>query len=329
MVLIFITAITSVQSKGYLIVSKILSFINKRVLFVANFAIFMLCYLSNIGHASQPHPWQIGFQTAASETMEDIVWFNNFTLIIITIITLFVLGLLVVCMVRFNQKSNTEPTLTTHNTLLEVIWTVVPVLILVIIAIPSFRILYKGLEIPEYDMTVKAVGYQWYWGYEYVDEGMEDVVIDSLMLSDEEREDRKQLLNLTDKEVPRLLAADYNMVVPVDTTVRVQVTAADVIHSFAMPAFGIKIDAIPGRLNETWFNATSTGLYFGQCSELCGRDHAFMPIAIQVVTKEQYRIWSEAAKTDIDEANQLLARLIVENNVSIRTNDLQIEVAKR
>ena len=146
--------------------------------------------MTGLGFASQPTPWQIGLQPAASDVMEDIVWFNTFTLVIITIITLFVLGLLLVCIVRFNQRANPEPRTTTHNTMLEVIWTVVPVLILVIIAIPSFRILYKGLEIPDYDMTIKAVGYQWYWGYEYVDEGMEDVIFDSLILSDEERNER-------------------------------------------------------------------------------------------------------------------------------------------
>ena len=309
--------------------TNLLRFIKNKLLLVAGIASTLLIQLTGFGFASQPTPWQIGLQPAASEVMEDIAWFNTFTLVIITIITLFVLGLLVICIVRFNKNVNTEPTTTSHNTLLEVMWTVVPVLILVIIAIPSFRILYQGLEIPKYDMTVKAVGYQWYWGYEYVDEGMEDVIIDSLMLSDEERMERMRTQNLTEHDVPRLLATDYNMVVPVDTTVRVQVTAADVIHSFAMPAFGLKIDAIPGRLNETWFRAKSTGLYYGQCSELCGRDHAFMPITIQVVSKSQYREWAELAKSDIDEANQLLAGLLNQSKLAEEINLVEFEVAKR
>ena len=308
---------------------SLLKFVYYKFLSVVGITSILLIQLCEIGFASQPTPWQIGLQPAASEVMDEIVWFNSFTLVIITIITLFVLGLLVICMVRFNHKKNPEPTTTSHNTLLEVVWTVVPVLILVVIAIPSFRILYNGLEIPEYDMTVKAVGYQWYWGYEYVDEGMEDVIFDSLMLSEDEVNERIQTQNMTAQEVPLLLATDYNMVVPVDTTVRVQVTAADVIHSFAVPAFGVKIDAIPGRLNETWFRANSTGLYFGQCSELCGRDHAFMPIAVQVVTKSQYQVWAEAAKTDIDEANLLLTQLVGQNDVAEKTSKVNLEVANR
>lgn len=308
---------------------NLLWYCNQKFYGVAGIAVAILILMTGLGFANQPTPWQIGLQPAGSEVMEDIAWFNTFTLVIITIITLFVLGLLLYCIVRFNQRANTVPRTTSHNTMLEVMWTVIPVLILVIIAIPSFRILYKGLEIPDYDMTIKAVGYQWYWGYEYVDEGMEDVVFDSLMLNDDERRERMQSQNLTELEVPRLLATDYNMVVPVDTTVRVQVTAADVIHSFALPAFGLKMDAIPGRLNETWFKAKSTGLYFGQCSELCGRDHAFMPITIQVVTKEQYRDWAEVAKTDIDEANELLAGLIEDKTLADMIFGTEIEVANR
>ncbi|WP_310621095.1 cytochrome c oxidase subunit II [Flexibacterium corallicola] len=260
--------------------------------------------------ASQPTPWQLGFQTAATEVMEDIHWFNNFTLIIISAITLLVLVLLVYCIARFNSRANPKASRTSHNVMIEVVWTVVPILLLVIISIPSFRLLFKQQIIPEYDMAVKATGYQWYWGYEYVDEGLEDIYFDSLMLSDEDRAEKMAEEGLSVAEVPRLLAADYNLVVPVDTTVLVQVTAADVIHSFAMPAFGVKVDAVPGRLNETWFNAQKTGMYYGQCSELCGQDHAFMPIAIQVVTKEQYAAWAEAAKNDIDDANALLASLV-------------------
>ena len=235
--------------------------------------------------AAQPEPWQLGFQKAASENMEMITDFNNFLLYIMTAITLFVLGLMVYVMVRFNAKANPNPSSTTHNTLVEVVWTVVPILILVVIAIPSFRLLYFQRDIPQAEVTVKAVGYQWYWGYEYPDHG--DFAFDSLMLNDEERGDQ-----------PRLLATDTAMVVPVDTTVRVIVTAADVLHAFALPAFGTKIDAVPGRLNETWFKAEKTGTYYGQCSELCGIRHAFMPIRIEVVSKEEFAAWVEEAKAE-------------------------------
>jgi cytochrome c oxidase subunit 2 len=247
--------------------------------------------------ASQPKDWQLGFQEAASENMTMITDFNNFLLVLMTAISVFVLGLMLYVMVRVNARANPEPSKTTHNTLVEVIWTVVPIVILVVIAIPSFRLLYFQREIPEADMTVKAVGYQWYWGYEYPDHG--DFAFDSLMLSDEERGDQ-----------PRLLATDTAMVVPVDTTVRVIVTAADVLHAFAMPAFGLKMDAVPGRLNETWFKAEKTGTYYGQCSELCGIRHAFMPIRIEVVSKADFALWVEEAQNEyaeIDNADAMVA----------------------
>jgi cytochrome c oxidase subunit 2 len=247
--------------------------------------------------AAQPKDWQITFQEAASENMTMIPDFNNFLLILMTAISVFVLGLMLYVMVRFNARANPEPSTTTHNTLVEVVWTVVPIVILVVIAIPSFRLLYFQRDIPEADMTVKAVGYQWYWGYEYPDHG--DFAFDSLMLSDEERGDQ-----------PRLLATDTAMVVPVDTTVRVIVTAADVLHAFAMPAFGLKMDAVPGRLNETWFKAEKTGTYYGQCSELCGIRHAFMPIRIEVVSKADFALWVEEAQNEyaeIDNADAMVA----------------------
>jgi cytochrome c oxidase subunit 2 len=202
-------------------------------------------------------------------------------------------------MLRFNAKANPTPSKTSHNTLIEVLWTVLPIVILVVIAVPSFRLLYFQRVIPEVEMTVKAVGYQWYWGYEYPDHG--DFAFDSLMLDDDERGDQ-----------PRLLATDTAMVVPVDTTIRVVVTGADVLHSFAMPAFGLKIDAIPGRLNETWFKANKTGTFYGQCSELCGIRHAFMPIRIEVVEKEAFASWVEKAQeeyAEIDSSNGQFAGL--------------------
>jgi cytochrome c oxidase subunit 2 len=199
--------------------------------------------------------------------------------VLITVITLFVLALLVYVVVKFNAKANPVPSKTTHNTLIEVAWTLIPVLILVGIAVPSFRLLFLQLDLPKADLTVKATGKQWYWSYSYPDNGKFE--FDSLMVADKQ---------------PRLLGVDNEMVVPVNKVIRVQTTGADVIHAFAVPAFGIKIDSIPGRLNETWFKATKTGTYYGQCSELCGKDHAFMPIAVRVVSDQEFAEWVEGAK---------------------------------
>ena len=231
----------------------------------------------------QPSPWQLGLQQSAAPTMDDIIWFHNLLLYIIIAITLFVLALLLIVIVKFNARSNPVPSKTTHNTLLEVMWTIIPVAILVVIAIPSFRILFVQLNLPPAEVTVKATGKQWYWSYSYPDAKFE---FDSLMLKENERK----------PDQPRLLAVDNEMVVPVNKVVRVQVIGADVIHAFAVPSFGIKIDAIPGRLNETWFKATREGVFYGQCSELCGKDHAFMPIAVRVVSEQAYTAWVAEAK---------------------------------
>ena len=227
----------------------------------------------------QPEPWEWHLQASGSPVMDNIVWFHDFLSVLIIVITLFVLALLVVVVVKFNAKANPVPSRTTHNTLIEVAWTLVPVLILVGISVPSFRLLFLELDVPKADMTIKATGKQWYWSYAYPDNGKFE--FDSLMAADKQ---------------PRLLGVDNEMVVPVNKVVRVQVTGADVIHAFAMPAFGVKIDAIPGRLNETWFKATKTGMYYGQCSELCGKDHAFMPIAVRVVSDQEFASWVETAK---------------------------------
>jgi len=234
--------------------------------------------------AGQPAPWELGFQKAATPVMESIHSFHNFLLIIITAITVFVLILLLVVIFRFNSRRNPTPSRTTHHTLLEVAWTIVPVLTLVIIAVPSFRLLFLQLHTPESDITIKATGKQWFWSYTYPDHG--GFEFDSVMLQDKDRK----------PDQPRLLAVDNDIVVPVNKNVRVQVIGADVIHAFAVPAFGIKVDAVPGRLNETWFRATREGVYYGQCSELCGKDHAFMPIAVRVVSDEAFNVWIEEAK---------------------------------
>src|ERR1700743_2963392 len=227
----------------------------------------------------QPAPWEYKLQGSVTEVMDYITWFHNWLFVLITIITLFVLALLVIVVVKFNAKANPVPSRTTHNTLIEVAWTLIPVLILVTVAIPSFRLLFLELDIPKADLTIKATGKQWYWSYAYPDNGKFE--FDSLMAQEKQ---------------PRLLGVDNEMVVPVNKVVRVQTTGADVIHSFAVPAFGIKIDAIPGRLNETWFQASKVGMYYGQCSELCGKDHAYMPIAVRVVTDQDFATWIEAAK---------------------------------
>jgi cytochrome c oxidase subunit 2 len=229
--------------------------------------------------AAQPQPWEMTLQPAASPVMENIISFHTLLVWIITIITLFVLALLVIVAVKFNAKANPVPSKTTHNTLIEVAWTLIPVLILVAIAVPSFRLLFQQLDIPKADLTVKATGKQWYWSYAYPDNGKFE--FDSLLAQDKQ---------------PRLLGVDNEMVVPVNKVIRVQTTGADVIHAFAVPSFGIKIDSIPGRLNETWFKATKVGMYYGQCSELCGKDHAFMPIAVRVVNDQEFASWVEAAK---------------------------------
>lgn len=272
--------------------------------------------------------WQLGFQASKTDVMDDITWFNSFTLVIVTVITLFVLGLLIVCMTKFSAKNNPVPSRTSHNTMIEVVWTVAPILILVIIAIPSFRLLYKQLDIPEYDMTVKAIGYQWYWGYEYTDEGMGELYYDSIMVAEDDRQAVADARGVSLKEVPRLLAVDYDLVIPVDTTVRLQVTSEDVIHAFAMPSFGVKIDAIPGRLNETWFHAREEGVFYGQCSELCGKDHAFMPISVRVVSQDQFQTWAAAAQEDLDTANeQLMASIAEAKKVAAKGELTEISVA--
>jgi len=241
----------------------------------------------------QPTPWALGLQQAASPVMADITSFHNFLLVIITAITVLVLVLLLTVMIRFNARANPTPSRTTHNALIEVIWTIVPVIILVAIAIPSFRLLFVELDTPKPDLTVKATGKQWYWSYDYPDNG--DFEFDSLIVQDKDLKPGE----------PRLLTVDNDMVVPVNKVVHVLVTGADVIHSFAVPSFGIKIDAIPGRLNDTWFKATSVGLYHGQCSELCGKDHAFMPITVKVVNDAEFAAWvaTEKKNAGLDRAS--------------------------
>ena len=234
--------------------------------------------------ADQPKDWQLGFQNPASDGMRDIVNFhNNLLLPIIIAISVFVLFLMLYACVRFRASANPNPSKRTHNVTVEILWTLIPCLILIVMAVPSFKILYKQDTIPKADLTIKAVGYQWYWGYEYPDE---NIIFDSYMI--EEKDLRA--------DQPRLLTVDHEVVVPVNKVVKVLITANDVLHAWALPAFGVKRDAVPGRINETWFKAEKEGTYYGQCSELCGIKHAFMPITVKVVSEEDYQEWLSEAR---------------------------------
>jgi cytochrome c oxidase subunit II len=245
-------------------------------------------------------PQQVDFMPAATEHMQDIIDFHNLLLVIITVITVFVLGLLLWVMVRYNARANPKPATWSHNTLIEVVWTIIPIVILGFIAVPSIRLLYKGETIPaQVDLTVKAIGHQWYWSYEYPDQG--GLTFDANMLSDDDAKKAGE---------PRLLGVDNRVVVPVGKTVRMIITSTDVIHAWTIPAFGAKIDAVPGKLNETWFKAEREGVFYGQCSELCGSRHSFMPIAVEVVSQERFDQWVAEAKTKFaaaDSANTALA----------------------
>lgn len=271
--------------------------------------------------AAQPIDAGLWHQPAASKKMEDIIWFDVYTFWFITPITIFVLLLLFWVMVRYNAKANPVPSKNSHNTTIEVIWTVAPIAILIAIALPSFELLDSQFEPGEEPgLTIKATGQQWYWEYEYQDGS--EIEFSSNMLEEDDREDEGK----TDKAAyPRLLAVDNEVVVPVNTMIRVLVTAEaeGVIHNFAMPAFGLKMDAIPGRVNETWFKATKEGMYYGQCSELCGIRHAYMPIAINVVSQEKYDVWlTTATHEDVEDANeQLRASIEAEKSVQLAENN--------
>jgi cytochrome c oxidase subunit II len=267
--------------------------------------------------AAQPVDWQMRFQPAATDIMRQITWFEEYTLWFIIPITLLVLALLAWVILKYRASVNPNPSRTSHNTVIEVIWTIAPVVVLLFIAVPSFQLLTAQYTPPEEaKLTIKATGNQWNWDYEYQVE--EPLSFNAAILQDDDRASAGK----EDRAVyPRLLAVDNEVVVPVNTMVRVLVTASDVLHAFAMPAFGIKTDAVPGRINEVWFNATKEGLYYGQCSELCGKDHAFMPIAVRVVSEQQYETWLAAARTDLPGANKaLMAQVDGTNKVASAGN---------
>ena len=250
------------------------------------FAYTLLLLLPGSVLANQPKDWQLGFQKSASQGMSDIVWFHDYMLLpVITAIMVFVLFLIGYACIRFRASRNKEASTTSHNTTIEVLWTLIPCLILVVLAVPSFKVLYSQDEIPKVDVTIKATGYQWYWGYEYPDE---NIIFDSYMIDEKDLKENQ----------PRLLTVDNEIYVPVNKVIKVMITANDVLHAWALPSFGVKRDAIPGRINETWFKADKTGTYYGQCSELCGIKHAFMPITVNVVTEEEYNQWLDKAKVE-------------------------------
>ena len=255
--------------------------------------------------ANQPKDWQLGFQKSASETMSDIVWFHDYMLLpVITAITVFVLFLIAYACIRFRASKNKEASTTSHNTFIEVVWTLVPCLILIVLAVPSFKVLYSQDEIPKADVTIKAIGYQWYWGYEYPDE---NIIFDSYMIEEKDLKEGQ----------PRLLSVDNEVYVPVNKVVKVMITANDVLHAWALPSFGVKRDAVPGRINETWFKADRVGTFYGQCSELCGIKHAFMPITVNVVSQEEYNQWLEKAKVEF-------AKEEINNNIKLAKQIMEI-----
>ena len=254
-------------------------------------SVFLLCSLA-MAEVGLSENWQLSFQEPATDLMSDIISFHSYILMpIITGISILVLFLLLYIAFRFNSSKNQVASTTTHNAVVEILWTVIPVVLLIIIAIPSFRLLYVSETIPKADLTIKAIGNQWYWSYEYPDYG--DIVFDANMLNDDELSDPKL----------RLLETDTQIVVPINKVVKLQITSNDVLHAWTIPAFGVKMDAVPGRLNETWFKANREGIFYGQCSELCGPKHAFMPINVKVVSETEFESWIDFAKEEYASGN--------------------------
>ena len=268
------------------------------LLFTSVYPVLLIQKLSAIEPQGVATDYGIDLQNPVTEVAKDVYSMHAFVTIIMAVITLFVLGLLIWVCYKYSARKNKNPSKTVHNTLVEILWTAIPVLILVVIAVPSFKLLYKQDVIPEPDLTIKAIGYQWYWGYEYPDNG--NFAYEAFMLQSEDELEE-------DKPFKRMLTTDTKVVVPVNKIVRMQVTAADVLHSWAIPAFGVKTDAVPGRLNETWFKAEKTGIYYGMCSELCGVNHQSMPIEIHVVTQNEFDVWVEEAKTKYASKNSKFA----------------------
>ena len=244
-----------------------------------NLSLILITFFGSSVLAKEPYDWQLGFQAPSSDVMRSILSLHDFVLIMMTVITIFVLLLILYVVFRYRKKANPNPSKRSHNAILETLWTGIPVIILVVMAIPSFKLVYQQDVIPEADMTIKVIGHQWYWEYQYPEH--DDIAFESYLIPDDE---------LREGDV-RLLTVDNNLVLPANKNIHVLVTAGDVLHSFAMPSLGIKKDAVPGRLNETWFNIDEPGIYRGQCSEICGSDHSFMPIVVEGVSQEKFVNW--------------------------------------
>ncbi|MCG5239748.1 cytochrome c oxidase subunit II [Azospirillum doebereinerae] len=257
----------------------------RQSLWAAGLAVVMSTAGAGTALANEPHPWQIGLQEPASPVKHLMDSFHSLLTVIITLIVIFVAALLAYCVVRFNAKKNPVPSKTSHHTLLEVAWTVLPVIILIVVAVPSFKLLYVAERVPQADMTIKVTGRQWYWDYEYPDH--DNIAFSSNLIQESDLKPGQR----------RLLEVDNRVVVPVNATVRLLVTAGDVIHSWAIPSFGVKKDGVPGRINETWFKAEREGVYYGQCSEICGVNHGYMPIAVEVMSKPNFDAWVAKTKT--------------------------------
>ncbi len=280
----------------------------------------MLLAAPAMAGTGQPSSGQITFQTAVTPIMEQITWMHNFVNVIIFAIMAFVTALLLWVMWRYSERNNPVPSRTSHNTMIEVLWTVIPVFILVIIAVPSFRLLYAQYTFPPPDLTIKATGHTWNWSYEYPDQKLN---IDSVILDDSGRK-AAVAAGMPPRQVPRNLAVDNEILVPLNKVVHVLVTSTDVIHAWKVPSFGSMVDAVPGRITATWFKAQREGIYFGQCSELCGKDHAFMPIAVRVVKNDVFNEWVDATKSrNRQKVKEIILRVAKEQEAS------QAQVAAR
>ena len=267
----------------------------------ARFALFITLFTTVFAsgvNASEPKPWQMNFQPAATPVMEKITEFHNLLLIIEVAIVVLVLGLMLYIVVKFNAKSNPEPSKTTHNTTIEVIWTVIPIVILMVLAVPSMKLLFLMDEGPEPEMTLKITGHQWYWSYQYPDNG--DFEFDSNIIPEEELKPGQR----------RLLEVDNQVVLPANTSIRLLMTSEDVIHNWAIPAFGVKMDTVPGRTNQSWINVSKPGVYYGQCSELCGVNHGFMPIAVRIIPKAEFKKWTAKAKKEFAKADDAPVKVV-------------------
>ena len=264
-------------------------------------------------YGKQATDWQLSFQNPATDLMGSVVGLHNIILIVMTLVTLFVLFLLFYVSFRFSAKRNPIPSTTTHNTVVEVLWTAIPIVILVVLAIPSFKLLYQQEKSENYDMTVKVIGHQWYWEYEYPDHG--DFYFESYMIQDED---------LKEGDL-RLLTVDNPLVIPANKNVQILITAGDVLHSWAVPSMGLKTDAVPGRLNETWVNVKEPGIYRGQCSEICGSGHGFMPVVVKVLPEREFMAWANEAKNNYAINEDIEINKPEEEIVISQNNIIQLE----